>query len=133
MNRLVHRHKVSQLRRAGVLLAVLLAPPPIAKAQGGAQPGAQPGARVRAEFRIAARRLLTARVDRTRMTPTRGAVRPSARTAVDLGAVDAATPMEHMQLVLRRTAERQAAFDAEIAALHRPGDPSYHQWLTPQE
>ena len=132
MNRLVHRRKVSQLRWAGLLLAGLLASP-IAIAQVGAQPGAQPASRVRAEFRIAARRLVTTRVDRTRMTPTRGAVRPSALTAVDLGAVDAATPMEHIQLVLQRTAERQAAFDAEIAALHRPGDASYHQWLTPQE
>jgi hypothetical protein len=34
--------------------------------------------------------------------------------------------------VLLRPPERQAAFDAEVEALHRPGDPSYHQWLTPE-
>ena len=40
--------------------------------------------------------------------------------------------MEHIQLVLQRPPERQAAFDAEVEALHRRGDPSYHQWLTPE-
>ena len=40
--------------------------------------------------------------------------------------------LEHIQLVLQRPTERQAAFDAEVDALHQVGDPSYHQWLTPE-
>ena len=40
--------------------------------------------------------------------------------------------MEHIQLVLQRPQERQAAFDAEVEALHQFGNPSYHQWLTPE-
>jgi subtilase family serine protease len=40
--------------------------------------------------------------------------------------------MEHIQLVLQRTQERQAAFDAQVEALHQRGNPSYHHWLTPE-
>src|ERR1039458_1461765 len=88
--------------------------------------------RIRAEFRTAPRPLITQTIDRSRLAPTAGAVNRQALTAQDLGARDPAAPMEHIQLVLRRSAERQAAFDALVEALHRPGNPSYHQWLTPE-
>ena len=88
--------------------------------------------RIRAEFRTAPRPLITQTIDRSRLAPTAGAVNRQALTAQDLGARDPSAPMEHIQLVLRRSAERQAAFDALVEALHRPGNPSYHQWLTPE-
>ena len=40
--------------------------------------------------------------------------------------------MEHIQLLLQRPEERQAAFDAAVLAMHQVGNPSYHQWLTPE-
>ncbi len=87
---------------------------------------------VRAEFRTAARPLITQTIDRGRLLHTQGAVSRAAATAQDLGARDPAALMEHVQLVLQRPQERQAAFDAQVEALHQRGSPSYHQWLTPE-
>jgi hypothetical protein len=88
---------------------------------------------VRPEFRTPARSLITQAIDRTRMTPTQGAVRPEAAALPDLGDAEATLPLDHIQLVLRRPPERQAAFDAQLEALHTPGNPSFHQWLSPAE
>ena len=87
---------------------------------------------IRAEFRAAVRPLVTQAIDRSRMVPTRGAVHHEVARAQDLGAHDPSATMDHIQLVLQRPRERQAAFDAEVEALHQPGSPSYHQWLTPE-
>ena len=87
---------------------------------------------IRTEFRTAPRSLITQPVDRTRLVLTRGAVRPEIATAQDLGPHNPADLVEHLQLILQRPQERQAAFDAEIEALHQFGNPSYHQWLTPE-
>jgi hypothetical protein len=85
-----------------------------------------------AEFQTAPRSLITQAIDRSRMVTMEGAVRSEALTAEDLGARDPSALVEHMQLVLRRPQERQAAFDTEVIALHQFGGPSYHQWLTPE-
>jgi subtilase family serine protease len=42
-------------------------------------------------------------------------------------------PMNHMQLVLKRSAARQAALDSLIADQHDPKSARFHQWLTPQQ
>ncbi len=87
---------------------------------------------VRPQFRVGARSLVTTQVDRTRTVPTQGAVSRRAAQLPDLGEADDALPIEHIQLLLRRTPERQAAFDAQVEALHTAGSASYHQWLTPE-
>jgi hypothetical protein len=87
---------------------------------------------VRAEFRTTPRSLITRAVDRSRLATTEGAVSGEVATAQDLGARDPSAAMEHIQLVLQRPQERQAAFDAEVIALHQHGNASYHQWLTPE-
>jgi subtilase family serine protease len=87
---------------------------------------------VRPEFRTPSRALVVQRVDASRTLPTLGAVHPELTQFRDLGTVAASLPLEHIQLVLRRPAERQAAFDAAVDALHTPGNASYHQWLTPE-
>jgi hypothetical protein len=92
----------------------------------------QPQIQPRTEFRTAPRPLITQTVDRTRLVPTRGALRPEVATAQDLGPHNPAELVEHIQLILQRPQERQAAFDAEVEALHQFGNPSYHQWLTPE-
>jgi hypothetical protein len=84
------------------------------------------------EFLTAPRSLITQAVDRGRTVAIAGAVHREAATAQDLGGRDPSALVEHIQLVLRRPAERQAAFDAEVIALHQFGGPSYHQWLTPE-
>jgi len=87
---------------------------------------------IRAEFRTAPRSLITQAIDRGRMVTIEGAVHREAVTAQDLGARDPSARLEHIQLVLQRPQERQAAFDAEVIALHQFGGSSYHQWLTPE-
>jgi subtilase family serine protease len=49
------------------------------------------------------------------------------------GAVADATPMNHMQLVLQRSAKRSAALSQLIAAQHDPSSPKFHQWVTPSQ
>jgi subtilase family serine protease len=87
---------------------------------------------VRTEFLTAPRPLVTQNIDRGRMVRTEGAVSRAMATAQDLGVRDPTAPMEHIQLVQKRTQERQAAFDAQVEALHQHGSPNYHQWLTPE-
>ena len=96
-----------------------------ASGQGTASP-------VRAEFRTPARPLIVQPVDRTRLVMVQGAIAGDLSQAQDLGARDPSLTMEHVQLILRRPAERQAAFDAQVEALHQRGGPSYHRWLTPE-
>lgn len=91
-----------------------------------------PIARIRPEYRVPSRRLVSGPVDRTRTVAVPGAVSSRVSASVDLGPRDPSAAMEHMQLLLVRPAERQAAFDAEVEALHLHGSPSYHQWLTPE-
>ena len=48
-------------------------------------------------------------------------------------AVADSTPMNHMQLVLKRSAKRAAALDALVAAQHDPTSSKFRKWVTPQE
>jgi subtilase family serine protease len=50
-----------------------------------------------------------------------------------VSAVADTTPMNHMQLVLKRSAQRQQAFNTLTADLHDPRSPKFHHWLTPQQ
>jgi len=50
-----------------------------------------------------------------------------------IGIVPDSAPMNHMQLILKRSALRQSALDALIAAQHDPHSPRFHRWLTPRE
>jgi hypothetical protein len=122
-------HTVTQAER----LAFALAVGSVFFATGAVTAVAQAssGAQVAAEFRTAPRSLITEKVDRTRTLQIPGASNPIVGKYADLGEVDGATPIQHIQLLLRRPAERQAAFDAQLEALHTKGSPSYHKWLTP--
>ena len=91
-----------------------------------------PAPAVAPEFRTPPRSLITQAIDRSRLAPAPGAVHGEVATAQDLGRRDPAAPVDHIQLVLQRPQERQAAFDAEVVALHQHGNPSFHQWLTPE-
>lgn len=43
------------------------------------------------------------------------------------------TPMNHLQLVLKRSAPRQAALDSLIADQHNPQSARFQKWLSPQQ
>lgn len=48
-------------------------------------------------------------------------------------AVDDSLRMKHLQLVLKPSAQRQAALEKLIASQHDPKSPTYRKWLTPQQ
>jgi subtilase family serine protease len=58
---------------------------------------------------------------------------PFIGTSASNGAVADSTPMNHMQLILQRSALRSSALDSLIAAQHDPTSSKFHQWLTPEE
>ena len=53
--------------------------------------------------------------------------------ATSAGRVEDALPMNHMQLILRPSVQRQAALQELITAQHDPASSKFHQWLSPEE
>ncbi|HEY8683622.1 MAG TPA: protease pro-enzyme activation domain-containing protein, partial [Rhodanobacter sp.] len=49
------------------------------------------------------------------------------------GDVDDATPMHHMQLILRPSATRSAQLQSLLSQQHNPASPRFHQWVTPAQ
>ena len=80
-----------------------------------------------------ARPLITRAVDNNALVVLRGNTRPEAKPENDRGPVAEALPLDHMTLLLRRSPEREAAFDRLIDALHDPASPHYHHWLDAAE
>src|SRR5581483_1552896 len=62
-----------------------------------------------------------------------GNTHPAAIAKNDRGPVSARLPMSDLVLVLSRSAEQQAAFDAYIESEYDSGSPNFHQWLTPDQ
>jgi subtilase family serine protease len=57
-------------------------------------------------------------------------VHPAARAQNDLGVAANSLQLDHMELLLQRTPEREAALDAYMKAAQTKGSPNYHKWLT---
>ena len=72
-------------------------------------------------------------IDEAETTTLPGNVRPEALLANDRGPVDDDLRLEHMQLLLARPAETEAALDRLIDDLHNPASPHFHQWLTAEQ
>jgi subtilase family serine protease len=70
--------------------------------------------------------------DRVRVT-LRGNTRPEAAAANDLGQVEDSLPLEHVQLLLKRSTEQQAALDAYTESLSDKSSRNFHKWLTPEQ
>ena len=79
------------------------------------------------------RRLITEPVNEARLHRLAGNTRHEATPANDTGIATDALPMEHMQLLLRRSPARQAAADQFVKDLHDKNSPSFHKWLTAAE
>ena len=86
-----------------------------------------------AEIGSTARSLITATVDETRMVRLAGNTRPEANARNDRGRVSDSLPLEHMQLLLKRPAEREAALQRYIDQLHDRTSPYFHHWLSASE
>jgi subtilase family serine protease len=72
-------------------------------------------------------------VDEGRLVALSGNTRPEARAEFDHGPVAPSLAMPGMLLILRRSPERQAAFDAFVASQYDSHSPNFHRWLTPDE
>jgi subtilase family serine protease len=90
-------------------------------------------AQIRPEFLKPARSLVTQNVDRNRTVGTLGALGNGIAQLNDMGEVSPTLAIRHMQMLLRRTVDRQASFDALVEAQHTRGNPSFHHWLTPEQ
>ena len=72
-------------------------------------------------------------IDDLVVTTLKGNVQPLARAQYDLGPAPQSQPMNHMQLVLQRSAAQEAALEAFLAETQVKDSPDYHKWLTPQQ
>jgi subtilase family serine protease len=72
-------------------------------------------------------------IDESQLVTLRGSFNPSALGATDRGPVSADLPMAGLTLVLSRSADQQAAFNAFVASQYDLSSPNFHQWLTPQQ
>ena len=92
-------------------------------------PAAQSGAEQKS--RVPAR--VTDTMDDTNRTVLRGNVHPKARAEFDRGAVADAQPVTRILLVLRRSAEQEAALRQLMEEQQSKNSPNYHAWLTPEQ
>jgi subtilase family serine protease len=77
--------------------------------------------------------LISSAIDEHRLVRLAGNVRPEAVAANDRGRVPDSMPLQHMQLLLKRPAEREQALQRYIAELHDRSAPSFHHWLSAAE
>jgi subtilase family serine protease len=80
-----------------------------------------------------AQRQVVASIDDSHRVTLSGNTRPEANAKNDLGPVDDSMPLEHMQLLLRRSDKVQQELDAYTDSLSDRSSPNYHQWLAPGE
>ena len=78
------------------------------------------------------RSLVTGNIDESRRVTLRGNVRPEVTPENDLGVRDSGAAMSGV-LVLHRSPESQAAFEAYVEQLHDPQSASFHKWLSNAE
>jgi hypothetical protein len=76
---------------------------------------------------------VTGPVDDSQRTVLHGNVHPLAQPRFDRGAVEDAFPAQRLLLLLKRSDAQESALRDFIQAAHTPGDPSFHQWLKPDE
>jgi uncharacterized repeat protein (TIGR01451 family) len=77
-----------------------------------------------------ARALITAPIDAAQLMRLSGNTRPEVGAANDRGRVPNALLMEHLQLQLKRPAERETALRRYIEELHDRASPNFHRWLS---
>jgi len=72
-------------------------------------------------------------IDENQLVTLKGNTLPAANARNDLGLVSSSLPMTGLTMVLSRSPEQQAAFDAFVASQYDQGSPNFHQWLTPAQ
>jgi hypothetical protein len=72
-------------------------------------------------------------LDESQLTTLTGNVHPLARAQYDRGAAPAELPIQRMLLVLKRSAEQEAALRKLLDDQQDKTSPNFHKWLTPEE
>ncbi len=78
-------------------------------------------------------RLVTQAIDAGHMVPLPGNVRSQANAANDRGLVEPGLRLDHMEILLNRSAASEAALEGYVDGLTDPRSPDYHHWLTAAE
>jgi len=86
-----------------------------------------------AQTASAAQLLVTSPVNETKLVTLPGNVRREANAQNDRGPVSGGMRLDHMLLQLNRPAARESALEARIQAMHQPGNPLFHKWLTAEQ
>ncbi|WP_266183987.1 protease pro-enzyme activation domain-containing protein [Dyella humicola] len=76
---------------------------------------------------------ITNAIDNKRLTTIAGTRSLKAQVATDQGAMPGTKSIRNMTLVLKRSPERQAKYNAYINELSNPSSPKYHKWLTAKQ
>lgn len=76
---------------------------------------------------------ITAAINDANRVTLRGNVHPYARPQFDQGLAADSQPLEHMLLVLQRSAQQEAALATLLAQQQDPSSPQFHKWLTPAQ
>lgn len=76
---------------------------------------------------------ITGNINNGQLETLSGNVYPLARPEFDQGAAPSDLAMDHMLLVLTRSAAQEAALETLLKQQQDPTSPQYHKWLTPQE
>ncbi len=82
---------------------------------------------------LATKPLIVEKIDENNLVALRGNTHPAATEANDRGRVNPGLAMSGLILVLRRSPEQQAAFDAFVASQYDPTSPNFHHWLEPEQ
>lgn len=77
--------------------------------------------------------LIVEKVNENQLVTLKGNTPAAANARNDLGRVSPNLKMTDLILVLRRSPEQQAAFDAFVASQYDPNSPNFHHWLEPDE
>jgi hypothetical protein len=91
------------------------------------------GVSVEATAVTARQPLINGRIDETQLVTLPGNVRPEANASHDRGPIADSMPLNHLQLVLVRPAELEAALEEYMQSAQTPGSRNYHVWLTAEE
>lgn len=87
----------------------------------------------RAQVRKEPRPLITQSIDESKLMTLAGNKRAEVNAENDRGIVANNFQMDHMLLLLRRSAEQEEALKIFIDELHNAQSPNFHKWLTAEE
>ena len=77
--------------------------------------------------------LITQPVDDTKLMVLHGNTHPLARAEFDRGALATNLQLNHMQLILKRSPEQEAALEKLMSEQLDRSSPNYHKWVTPEQ